>query len=249
MNKELLEEIGLTRSETNVYLALIEIGSSSTGKIIEKSGASSSKVYKILNRLMQKGLASYVIKSGVKYYEASPPKRLMDYMDEKEEKLSQQKKDLQKIIPELEQKRALTEQKTEATIFKGIEGAKTVYDDILKTLKKGDEYHLMGNHDIFKPFYRFIRHYHKKRSEKGIKIKILFAEGGEEWAKNMADIPLTKIKFAPRQLLSSSFVLTYADTTLIIVGSEEDITFFRIKNKSITNSFKQQFEWLWKGST
>src|SRR3989344_3052406 len=94
---ELLEEIGLTKSEIKVYLALLELGSSTTGPIVDKSGASSSKMYEILERLIQKGLAGYVIKSGTKYFEAADPKRLFDYLKEKKNKLDQQEKDLQQI--------------------------------------------------------------------------------------------------------------------------------------------------------
>src|SRR3989338_3089372 len=139
MNKEILEEIGLTRSEINVYLALLELGSSSTGRIVDKSRASSSKIYEILDKLMQKGLASFIIKSGVKYFEAAPPKRILDYIDEKEKSILSQKNELQKIIPELELKRKLSEFKSEATIYKGIKGLETAFYSGLDTLKTGDE--------------------------------------------------------------------------------------------------------------
>ena len=73
MNVELLEAIGLTKSEIKVYLALLELGSSTTGPIVEKSGASSSKIYEILEKLIQKGLVGHVIKAGKKHFEAAPP--------------------------------------------------------------------------------------------------------------------------------------------------------------------------------
>ncbi|MBW2999828.1 hypothetical protein KY339_04085, partial [Candidatus Woesearchaeota archaeon] len=104
MQKEILEEIGLTKSEINVYLALLELGSSTTGKIVDKSNASSSKIYEILDKLIQKGLASFIIKGGVKYFEAAPPERIMDYMEDKTAKLNQQKQNLKKILPELKLK-------------------------------------------------------------------------------------------------------------------------------------------------
>ena len=77
MEFELLKEIGLTDSEIKVYVALLEIGSSSKGPIVDKSGVASSKIYELLEKLMQKGLVSQVIKSNVKYFEAAPPKRLL----------------------------------------------------------------------------------------------------------------------------------------------------------------------------
>jgi sugar-specific transcriptional regulator TrmB len=246
MRKEILEQIGLTKSEINVYLALLELGSSSTGKIVDKAEVASSKIYEILDKLIQKGLVSFIIKSGVKYFEAAPPERIMDYMKEKEAKFNEQKEELQKILPELELKRKLSKYKSEATIFKGIEGAKTAFGDILKTLKKGDEYYVIGVTHLECPFARFIKHYHLKRSKKGIKVKLLFAEKGRQWAENIKDIPLTEIRFVPSQLLASSFVLMYKDKTLITVtSSKEDLTFFRIENKEVTDSFKSQFELLW----
>src|SRR3989338_3750233 len=144
MNIEILETIGLTKAEIKVYLALLEIGSSTTGPIVEKSGASSSKIYEILEKLIQKGLASFVIESGMKYFEAAQPSRLLDYMREKEESLTKQRQELQNIIPELELKRKYSKQKSEATIFRGLKGVKTAYEDILNTLKPGDEYYVTG---------------------------------------------------------------------------------------------------------
>src|SRR3989338_4958097 len=108
MDIKLLEDIGLTKSEIQVYLALLELGSSSTGKIVDKSKASSSKIYELLDKLMQKGLVSFIIKSGVKYFEAAPPDRIMDYMKEKEENIIHQKNVLKEIIPQLELKRQLS---------------------------------------------------------------------------------------------------------------------------------------------
>ena len=108
MDQSLLEQIGLTKSEINVYLALLELGSTSTGKIVEKSKASSSKIYEILDKLIQKGLASFIIKSGVKYFEAAPPDRILDYMEEKEKTIIKQKQEIRKLIPELELKKQLS---------------------------------------------------------------------------------------------------------------------------------------------
>ncbi|MBW3012929.1 helix-turn-helix domain-containing protein, partial [Candidatus Woesearchaeota archaeon] len=90
----LLEGLGLTKSEISVYLALLELGSSTTGKIVDKSGASSSKIYEILDKLIQKGLVSYVLKANIKYFEAAPPKRILDYIEEKKASISKQEEDV-----------------------------------------------------------------------------------------------------------------------------------------------------------
>src|SRR3989338_74358 len=81
MYEELLQDLGLTKSEIAVYFALLDLGSSSTGHIIKKAGIAAGKIYLILNKLTQKGLVTYAISSGTKYYQAKDPQRLVDYMN------------------------------------------------------------------------------------------------------------------------------------------------------------------------
>jgi HTH-type transcriptional regulator, sugar sensing transcriptional regulator len=55
VNKKYIEQLttlGLTPGEAKVYLAMIQIGSSRVGKIVEISGVSQSKVYNVLDRLI-----------------------------------------------------------------------------------------------------------------------------------------------------------------------------------------------------
>jgi len=87
MNLEIFREIGMTSGEARVYETLLNLGFSSTGQIINQSGITSSKVYIILEKLEKKGLVSHVIKNNVKHFQIADPKRLLDYMEEKNPKL------------------------------------------------------------------------------------------------------------------------------------------------------------------
>lgn len=249
MNIEILEQIGLTKSEIKVYLALLELGSSATGKIVDKSKVASSKVYEILDKLIQKGLVSFIIISGIKHFEAASPARIMDYMEERERLFNKQKQELKKILPELELKQKLSKYKSEATIFKGLKGAKTAYDDVLKTMKKGEEYYVMGATEPTRSFSRFIWQYHKKRAKKGIKLKIIFSKHGRALAEKYKSLAHTQIKFAPTQLLTSSFILVYKHKILIVVATRKEVTIFRINDEEIADSFKSQFKLLWNQDT
>ncbi|MBS3102745.1 hypothetical protein J4458_04845 [Candidatus Woesearchaeota archaeon] len=51
MQLEILQRVGLTPGEAKIYLALLELGQSTTGPIVNKSKVSTSKTYKILERL------------------------------------------------------------------------------------------------------------------------------------------------------------------------------------------------------
>lgn len=248
MNSEILETIGLTKTEIKVYLALLELGSSTTGPIVEKSQASSSKIYEILEKLMQKGLVSFVVESGMKYFEAAPPSRLLDYMKEKEELLIKQREALLHFIPELELKQKYSKYKSEATIFRGLKGVKTAYEDILKTLKSGEEYYVSGGMMQHKAYFAYIAEFHQRRSKMGIKVKLLYTDLAKSIANNIKNLHGTKIKFAPNQFFSACFVVMYYTKTLITVASKEDLTLFQIDNKEITDSFIAQFKLLWNQS-
>lgn len=198
MDTKLLEAIGLTKSEIKVYLALLELGSSTTGKIVEKSKASSSKIYEVLDKLIQKGLVSFIFKSGVKYFEAAPPERIMDYMEEKEEKFSQQKEELEKIIPELDLKRKLSKYKSEATIYKGMKGLETAFYGALELLKPKDEMLVIGVPSRSEPVNRFFVKFAKERAKRKIKMKIIFNEIARGELQTLPENnPLTEIKYVP----------------------------------------------------
>ena len=78
--ERLLEGLGLTKGEIKVYFALLEIGSSTTGEVIKKAKVSRSKVYEMLDRLIDRGLVSFVIRENTKYFEAADPDHILHYV-------------------------------------------------------------------------------------------------------------------------------------------------------------------------
>src|SRR3989344_9492336 len=102
MDTKMLEEIGLTPGEVKVYLALLKIGQSSTGAIAKESQVSRSKLYSILDKLAKKGLVGHLMKGEVTYFKAMEPKRIIDYMEEKNRQFDQHKELIRKMLPELE---------------------------------------------------------------------------------------------------------------------------------------------------
>ncbi len=243
MNTEFFRNIGLTDSETKVYLALLDLGSTTKGPIVDKSGVASSKIYELLEKLIQKGLVSYVIKSGVKYFESAPPSRILDYMQEKEAKLKQQKGQIEKLLPELELKRSMAGIGSETIVYKGMKGAETSFDDILKTLNKGEEYYVLGISKFTPHFERFVVNFHKKRAKQGIKCKIIVNELAEEIGNKLAPISLTKIKYLQKELFTPVVFIIYKDKTLISIGLDE--LFIQIKSKNLSEGLKAYADYMW----
>ena len=59
MNTKILEDLGLTKSEIKVYLALLELGSSSAGDILKKANIHNS-VFHFTIKLTCKGDKKYL---------------------------------------------------------------------------------------------------------------------------------------------------------------------------------------------
>lgn len=246
MDYSILEEIGLTKSEIKVYIALIDLGSSTIGPIIKKSGVASSKIYELLNKLLEKGLVTTHTESGTKYFKAVNPHRLRDYLEEKEKELKEKEKELNKFIPSLLLKFNEKTQETEVEVFKGYRGIETVFKDMIRELKKGDEFLVIGGGDKPSGNKRtklFFEKIHKERAKKKITLKIIFSKARKDFYKQMSISPYTQAKYL--KYGTPSTVNIYKDTTILLVMSPVPAA-IRIRNNLITDSYKKYFEEMWR---
>ena len=245
MDTRILEEVGLTKSEIKVYLALIELGSTSKGPLVKKARITSSKIYEIMDKLIEKGLASYILKNKVRYFKAASPRRILDYLKEKKENISKQEISLKKLLPSLEKEHESLREEINAEIFIGWRGIETVFEDILNTLNKGDIDYVFGASKGTNPIItrRFFDKYIRKTKEKGIKIKVIFNEDSREYY-NKAKAPKSHIKAKYLRQATPSEINIYDNKVIIIILSESPIGIM-IKGKEVASSFKQYFDTMW----
>jgi sugar-specific transcriptional regulator TrmB len=244
MNEKLLEEIGLTKGEITVYLTLLKLGETTTGKIIEKAEISSGKIYEILDKLIKKGLVSYIIKEKTKYFSAASPNRILDYLHEKEKTLKNKEQEILKELPSLLAIRKEKKKAYETKLFMGFRGVQTVIFEALSELTPKDEILAMG---IFskKPeqFNLLWPKWHRLRAKRKIKCKMIFSEKGTEYY-NL----LNKMKYAEIRTitgLTPAAVDVMGDRVLIFTHGVEP-SCLSIKHPEIVQSFTTFFNSLWK---
>lgn len=247
MVEEQLKRIGLTDGEIKIYLALLEIGSSSTGKIIKTSGISGSKTYEILDRLSKKGLVKSVSKNNVKHFEASRPDKILDYLDEKEIAIKKDKLEIQKLIPELILKQKLAK-KSEVNVFTGWEGLKTANQDIINTLSKGEEWLSMGLTEQPESWEVYFTKKQKERAKKGIILKHLLNEKYKSLYLKRKKISNTHFRFLPKDFEMPTSTEIYGEKVLIFILSKENPMAIMIENRAVSESFRKYFNSLWKNS-
>jgi len=250
VNTQILEEIGMTKGEISVYLSMLELGSSTVGPIVKKAKVSSSKIYNILDRLIEKGLASYVIKENAKYFESAPPFRILDYLKEKASRLEEQEEEITKMLPELELKQKLVELKSDAHVYKGNKGWHTAFYDIIKTLEPGEELLVSGIFDFSDSdveFFDMIMRFHKKRDNAGIKCRVLLNYGVKKTGEALDELKLTKVKYMPYGVFTPTVFLIYRDKVIISLPRQR--TFVTLESKEAYLAFKNRFDNMWDQET
>jgi sugar-specific transcriptional regulator TrmB len=249
MIEDTLKSVGFTSSEVKVFLALLELGSTTITQIIEKSGVTSSKIYELLDKLIKKGLVSQVIKENRKYYEPVPPKRILEYLNEKQTELQTQINDVKAILPELDLKYALAKEVAEVSVYKSMKGMETIFSIIRDACNKGDEYYVYGARSGVTPTQNlFLLKHHALRIEKGVKAKILFSKDPANITKPYEEMKLTHVKYLEPELIGPTQIMIVKDFAITVLWKENPVGII-IQNKEIAESYKKYFDYLWEQDT
>jgi len=249
MDELILENIGLTKSEIAVYLALLELGPSTTGAIIKKSKIASGKAYIILDKLILKGLVTYTIKSGTRSYQAKDPENLLEYLKQKEKELEQKEIQLIEIIPKLKEKYQQYKDKVITETYEGIKGFKSFYGWTLKELEKGDTINILGvPREANEKFQAYLLDWNKQRIKAGIKMRIIYNQDSKEFGKKREKMKLTEVRYMKPELETPAWIDIFNDYVVTINVHGEPICFL-IKNKESADSYKEYFELIWKQSS
>lgn len=137
---EILQKLDLSPSEAKTYLAVLGAGEARVSEVGKLTGVTRMAGYTAAEELVKKGLLSHVDKLGKKRVMAEDPARLELMLREKERRVRDEAESLKAIMPELQTLFSSTDIRPNVRVYSGVEGIKTLAEDILKTLKKGESY-------------------------------------------------------------------------------------------------------------
>jgi len=239
MDISILEDLGLTRAEIKVYMALLELGSSSAGKVLEKSNLQNSVVHRALNSLIEKGLISYILEGKKKIYQATDPENFHDFIEDKKKKFDE-------ILPELKEKQKFSKVNTFGEIFKGKRGINQMYLTLLNS--KGKEYNTFGGgsqvtYDVMGETWW--KNLHVKRIAKKIPCRQVFDETIKKFGNELNKKKLTKIRFLPKEHAQLQETVIIGEFVGIAIFTENPYGIL-IKDKAVAEGYRKQFELLWR---
>ena len=241
MKKEILKELGLSKNEIKIYLALLRSGSAPAGKITKEIGIHRRNVYDSLERLMKKGLVGFVVKDKTKHFEAVNPYRFLDMIHEEKEKIDKKEKNVSSMLTDLLAMKGTPKNGKSVLILSGVKGIKNVLEDVLRT---GQENLVLGAHKPPAPIKNYLERFHKKRMRMGIKEKLIFNKSDSGRASDLSKMPHTKIKYLSKEYDGNVSVNIYGDKVAILMWSEPMAIL--IENKEIAKIFRSYFNALWE---
>lgn len=232
---EALEQAGLSKNESQVYLALLRLGPSKVTELAKYTNIHRTNVYDSLNHLVKKSLVSYYMEGEVKVFEASDPENLILLIKEKETAIQQ-------ILPQLKLNKELAA-KSSAHIYEGITAPKRALDRFLTY--KEDYYGWGTPKEVPDLIHSFLENWHLRRKKAGIHEYIMYNEEGKERAKYLKKKPLCHVKVLPKELSSPVSTNVIGDEVVFCIWDENPLT-IEIKNKRFADAYKKYFKLLWK---
>jgi sugar-specific transcriptional regulator TrmB len=232
-----MEDLGLSKGEVKVYLTLLELGTTKAGQVIEKSGMASSAVHNSINKLVKKGLASYIKKGKMKFYHAVPPRQFIDFIDDRKRKILD-------ILPELEKRQVMAKERQEAEIFEGINGLIAMLNFMIRGGRKGGEYMFFATdlkeHAKNKKVQDFFGQHDIERMEKGLVLKGL---APEELKPLFVKRKHLNMKYSDFPIPSG--ISIFKDMTAFFTFGEKPVGFL-IKSRQISEMYRELFNRIWE---
>jgi hypothetical protein len=191
-------------------------------------------------------LVSYILKNNVKYFSASSPKRLEEYIRKRRQEIEEKEDALRKILPDLEALEKFKEEEYSVEIYMGVKGFKSAMFTAVEKLKPGTEFVAIGVSGARKTAIATVFHQLSSLTkEKKIKTRLIVTDASESSKKAMQEFQKEFFHLEYRFLPGFSLapIDVFGDITILL--NFERLSAIVIRSPTIAGQFKSTFESLW----
>lgn len=242
---DLLIELGLTVTETRVYLALLELEKASIRGIAEASGVNRGTTYEAIKKLQDSGLASKRRSGQREHYFAESPAKIYDIIRDKRKRLYQIQRASQRVIPELLAQKVRPEGKPLVRYYDNDSGVVAILRDVLQTCSQLDkpQYVAYSSKPLRQYIYRKFPNFTRDRIREGVSVRVIaIGAGGDP-----ADLSARKWLPEPADSASASYTLIYGDKVAHISLAHGFLPYGVVIEDSGTAAMQRLlFEQLWQ---
>ncbi|MDD2487797.1 MAG: helix-turn-helix domain-containing protein [Candidatus Gracilibacteria bacterium] len=166
---KILSKIGLSETESAIYLDLLKNGASNIVEISMRVKFNRPLIYKTIPYLIETGLVSKIVKGKRSHYKAESPEYLKGIFE-------RHSNDFLNLIPDLQEIYETGDKnRPTITVLEGKKSIKFVFEDIVTTLNKGDTYYRYSSRSNFGDFL-MLGKYKEIRDKKQINRLVITSE-------------------------------------------------------------------------
>jgi HTH-type transcriptional regulator, sugar sensing transcriptional regulator len=238
-NYKELEDLGLNSSEIKVYVTLLELNESKTGRLCSFTGITSSRIYSVLEGLIDKGLVSYKLENKVKVYMPAPPEILENILIEKQ-------KNILKTVKSLKEKTSPSS-KFKYKLFNNLRGIKSMFYEINNIMNKNMILNIYSSKKgSFERLIGLFDEHHKIRIEKRVFENVLLSVDKKELGVKRKN-KYTDVRYNVLENTAEWGVIG-EEMLYIFYIKGDDPKGILIEDSVIAKTFKEVFEKVWNVS-
>lgn len=237
-----LERLGLNKNEAKVYLGLLQLNKASAADLVKKVGVHRNIIYDNLEKLIEKGLVSFVEEEGKKLFIAEDPQSIIEFLEAEKSQIDKKITNANSIIPQIAQLLTSKEEASDVKVFRGVWGVKSLLTEILNY--KENWCLGMANESVEVIGEIFWKNYNAKIKDKNIKEKFLLNEEFEDthfFEKN----PNIQWRKLPKELSQNIEIIMFGEMVSFFIYEKQPSAIL-IKDKSLFKLFMNQFNYLWR---
>lgn len=241
--KTILKDIGLSQSETDVYVASLKLGEAQVTDIAHACRMTRTTAASILERLEERGLVSVHRSKGRTLYWIEDPHVLIE-----------QERDRLKLVEHLAGRLHTLyhseDKKPTAEIYDSKESIMRLMTKVVEELGKGDEMltfeaPLSHHYQTVMSEERFMT-LAGKRAKKGVLTRSLIPEGQEEAVRPEALRHNVEVRVMPSGLAFETSLWIFRRSVVTFSGTH--LFAVRTNHKHTAESFRSLFEFIWRSS-
>lgn len=251
MYEAIFTSIGLSSDETLVYEALLEHGPQGAGDLLDRTKKiKRGLLYKVLERLVTRGLVLQEEKDGRALFVPQPPESLLHMAEAQEDAARKSKESLQSLLPTLKAKYNLSTERPVIRFFEGVEGLREMYEDKLSSGVKDSYFIRTARAEEYREtFGKWFTHFLKRQTALGIKATALTVD--DEFTNHDPDIDamrnVTRIWLRPQDYTAPVQIDVYGDKVSIFSFGKE-IFGVLLESKPIATAVREIFQLAEKGA-
>lgn len=246
--KQVLNDIGLDRAESQVYVILLKKGLLSVGDITKELKLPRSSVHLACENLIVKGVIKVSITGKRRNFYIEHPKDIENFLKQQENSISSKKIALSEILPRLIATYSAEQGSEPIDIeeLRGEDGFVEVFYRSLNQSKNSEVLRFGADPIVFTVARERLAEYREQRMKKKIFTRLLLPESehSKEEIKD-ARFKMRDVRILPKEIYNPNVQASIWGDNVSLTVWDKGLHSVVIRNKAIAEFAKQMFEIAW----